>query len=110
MTSPSSDQSEAMQILGADAWARFDVWSLRAWEAAQRAADIAADNVNITSSNDDLDHRIVALFHATSVAKEFAEMVNPVSAVSCLEHNKGNGAVGAEAPGPNVLIITNEEE
>lgn len=61
--------------LGVDPWMRFDMWANRSWATVMRAADVAIENGATNEEN--IDHRVMALFHAAQLAKEFAEMVNP---------------------------------
>lgn len=75
------DDSPVAQVLGSDPWMRFDIWSGRAWEATDRATSLAIENVN-TYGNDAVDGRVMALFHAAQIAKEFSDMVNPLAAVA----------------------------
>jgi hypothetical protein len=77
-----SEADAVVRILGTDPWMRFDLWSNRAWEAAQGAVAVATANGPTINTDDDLDHRIITLFHAASVAKEFADMVSPIQAAS----------------------------
>lgn len=77
-----SGSNAAVRVLGADPWMRFDLWATRAWESAEAAAALAAANGAPVNPDDDLDHRIVTLFHSAAVAKGFAEMVNPLIAVT----------------------------
>lgn len=69
------------QLLGTDPWMRFDVWSARAWDAAEKAVSIA-EGVS-AGSDDGMDGRVLAAFHASQIAKDFAEMVNPLFAATC---------------------------
>jgi hypothetical protein len=69
------------QLLGSDPWMRFDLWATRAWEATERAMNTAGDGAGMLSENG-LDHRVLAMFHAAQIAKEFAEMVNPLFAAT----------------------------
>ena len=92
---PSNGASEAdavVRILGTDPWMRFDLWSSRAWDAAQGAVAVATANGPTINSDDDLDHRIITLFHAAAVAKEFADMVSPIQAAS-----GAKGSIGASS-------------
>lgn len=83
-TSPSgmTESAAVMKLLGADPWMRFDLWANRAWEMAERAIEIAVGIGPSVSADDSLDHRVGALFHAAEVAKEFAEILNPLFAIS----------------------------
>ncbi len=107
MTAP-SESNAAMQILGADAWARFDVWAGRAWDAAERAADLAMVSGPPANADDDLDHRLVVLFHSTSVARDFAAMTNPLAVVSSMEHTKDCDAAGISER--EIAMLIDEEE
>lgn len=69
------------ELLGSDPWLRFDLWSGRAWQATESAIDIAT-NGSMVISDDGLDQRVVALFHAAQIAKDFSEMVNPLFAAT----------------------------
>lgn len=71
-----------MRMLGNDPWMRYDLWASRAWEAAEKASALALSSAPPISSDDVVfDPRVAALFHSAEVAKEFAEMVNPLTAV-----------------------------
>lgn len=75
-------ESEAViRLLGSDPWMRWDVWANRAWDAAERAAVLAAESGPTINPDEGLDHRIITLFHAAELAKTFAEMINPIMAV-----------------------------
>lgn len=87
-----SDAS-AVRLLGADPWMRFDLWSSRAWDAAEKAATVAAEIGAPMNSNDDLDPRVITLFHAVTTAKDFAAMTNPLFAVSGHECVKEDDAI-----------------
>lgn len=76
-----TEAEAVMRLFGADPWMRFDLWATRAWEASQRAIDMAESN-GPPMGDEGLDSRVMAMFHAAGVAKEFAEMVNPLIAVS----------------------------
>lgn len=78
--SEASDTEAMAQVLGLDPWMRFDVWATRAWEAADAAVSFAISNGQ-DHPEEALDGRVFALFHAAQVAKEFAEMLNPLRAV-----------------------------
>ena len=82
----STEPDTVVQLLGADPWLRFDLWAGRAWDAAEKAAAVATEIGSPISTNDDLDHRVVALFHSTGLAKDFAAMVNPLFA--CTGHTQ----------------------
>lgn len=88
--SPPSGSTTAVRILGADPWMRFDLWATRAWESAEAAAALAAANGAPVNPDDDLDHRIVTLFHSAAVAKGFAEMVNPLLAITDIGCDDGS--------------------
>lgn len=84
-TEPVRVETELLaQLLGSDPWARFDVWSGRAWEAAETAMRIAADG---SMADDGMDGRVLASFHAAQICKEFSEMVNPLFAVAHAPHS-----------------------
>lgn len=91
-------ESEAVvRLLGNDPWMRFDVWASRAWEASERAIAISMEaGAPISSDDSFFDPRVGALFHAASIAKEFAEMVNPVLAVSGIEPSYRRNSSGSE--------------
>lgn len=78
METPSTPEQEVeLPALDVDPWMRFDMWAGRSWEASDQAVKIALERT--TPSDDVVDDRIIALFHAASVAKEFASMTNPFS-------------------------------
>ena len=107
--SPASDSTVESRVLGADPWVRFDLWSSRAWDAAERASDLAMVNGPPVNADDDLDHRIVALFHATAVAKEFAEMTNPLIAVTDVRFEGGSGKAGRSDLSLDMIVDTEEQ-
>lgn len=83
-TTPASEpevaETEAVvQVLGMDPWMRFDLWAARAWDSTEGAIGLALGNGD--GFGDSLDGRVMALFHSAQIAKEFAEMVNPLCAV-----------------------------
>jgi len=80
-----SESEATMVLLGGDPWMRFDLWASRSWDSAVKATEIAISNGPSMSSDDNVDGRAMALFHAAQLAREFAEMVNPLAAVSGLE-------------------------
>jgi hypothetical protein len=86
-SSPSSRESlseaeAVLRILGTDPWMRFDMWAARAWNTAEQANQLALSTAPPISSDDAVfDPRVAALFHASELAKEFAEMLNPLTAV-----------------------------
>jgi hypothetical protein len=85
----STTETEAtMSLLGGDPWIRFDMWASRSWEVAVKATELAISNGPSMSSDDSVDGRVMALFHAAQLAKEFAEMVNPLVAVAGLEQEE----------------------
>lgn len=85
-TEPEKAETELVaQLLGSDPWMRFDVWANRSWEAAEQAMRLAADGQAIITE-DAMDGRVLAAFHAAQIAKEFAEMVNPLFAAAHSEH------------------------
>jgi hypothetical protein len=114
-TSPSSptppvgltEAEAAVRLLGSDPWMRFDLWSSRAWDATEKAVQVAAANGPPMSSDDGLDPRIVCLFHAAEVAKEFAELVNPLNAVTDEDYI---GLAGLASPELSVSIIANPDD
>lgn len=107
--SPSAEPSVELHVLGTDPWVRFDLWSSRAWDAAERAADLAMVNGPPVNADDDLDHRIVALFHSAAVAKEFAEMTNPLIAVTDVRLEGGSNGTG-RSDLPLDMIVDTEEQ
>lgn len=80
-----SESEATMLLLGGDPWIRFDLWAARSWETTTKAIEIAVGNGPPMGSDDSTDNRVMALFHAAQVAKDFAEMVNPLTAVAGLE-------------------------
>ena len=98
MTSSSSSDSSApqrtsvseaeviMRMLGTDPWMRFYLWAARAWEAAEKANELALATAPPISSDDAMfDPRVAALFHASEIAKEFSQMTNPLTALGGAE-------------------------
>lgn len=75
-----SESEVDMPSLDEDLWLRFDLWSARAWETAMRGTQIAIDSGPSIITDDGPDGRVMALFHAAELAKEFAFAVNPNSA------------------------------
>lgn len=86
------ESDSVAQLLGEDPWLRFDMWSARSWEMAERAVRSATESGPMPSSDDGMDARIVSLFHAAQVAKEFAEMVNPLSIIPGAEFGRDDYA------------------
>lgn len=76
------------QIFGSDPWKRFDLWSERAWEAAQNATVMAATIDEPIGPDGSLDPRIITSFHSAGIARDISVMVNPVTVVLAVE--KGN--------------------
>ena len=110
MAAPHTSEPEtALHILGADPWMRFDLWANRAWEAAGRAADLAMVNGAPVNPDDDLDHRVVTLFHSAAVAKEFAEMTNPLLAVSDVVSSAGPRAAQRADISLDMIMDTEEQ-
>lgn len=88
-----SDAEVVIRILGADPWIRFDMWSARAWQSSQGAIAVTAANGPNINSDENMDSRAVAMFHAANVAKEFADMVNPLTAICSSDVSSYFGAV-----------------
>jgi hypothetical protein len=89
---------EALErIFEEDPWVRFDLWSHRAWGAAENAMSVAEPNVG---NDENLDPRIIAAFHASNVAQKFAEMVNPIAAMY-----GNNGAASSQATAEQTAMI-----
>lgn len=107
----SMSESEAtLLLLGGDPWIRFDQWAAKAWEAATKAAEIAASNSQM-SSDDTLDGRVMTLFHASQLAKEFAEMVNPLMAVAGLKpEDEGHHELVMVSPEMIAEILSDDDE
>lgn len=78
-TEEMSEAEATLYLMGPDPWLRFDTWTSKSWDVVKEAIQIAKENEIAT---DEVDHRLQALFHAASIAKDFAEMVNPLIAVS----------------------------
>ena len=80
-----SDSEDAVvRVLGSDPWLRFDLWAGRAWEATEAAVKAARE---LDSSADSLSPLIITLFNSAQVAKDIAELVNPIDAVSQSRYN-----------------------
>lgn len=80
---PVSEAEVLMRMLGTDPWMRYDLWAARAWEAAEKASALALSSGPPMSSDDVVfDPRVAALFHSAEIAKEFSEMVNPLTAIA----------------------------
>lgn len=86
---------DATSLLGVDPWMRFDMWCARSWEMAQKATETV---VSLGPHTNDTDERVLALFHAAQLAKEFAEMLNPLAVV-----NKSQPQKQSE---PELVIMT----
>jgi hypothetical protein len=90
---PVSEAEVVLRLMSSDPWFRFDMWSARAWEAAEKASALALSSAPPISSDDVVfDPRVAALFHSAEVAKEFAEMVSPIAAVRGAEFGYEEGA------------------
>ena len=101
------DPDPVVVLFGGDPWMRYDLWSTRAWEAAQGAVEMSAAIGAPTGSDESLDPRIITLFHAAEVAKRFAEMVNPISAVS---GSSGHGSFDAVTPAEVLIAMISDDE
>lgn len=97
-----------LRVLGPDPWVRFDLWASRAWDAAERASDLAMVNGPPVNADDDLDHRIVALFHSAAVAKGFAEMVNPFNVVADVRSGSGSDTTECSDLAADMIVDTEE--
>ena len=100
--SPSSESPAVMQVLGADPWMRFDLWSNRAWEAAQGAITVVTNDPSINEHA--LDDRAITFFHASDCAQNFAAMVNPLFALSGTKCDGGSDAVKHVGLTPEMFI------
>lgn len=83
MTTDTDEVEEADvvgRLFGLDPWMRFDLWSNRAWEAAESAIKIAKENGDPLAES--MDSRVITALNAAQLAKEFAEMVNPFAAAA----------------------------
>lgn len=97
-----SEAEAVMRMLGTDPWMRYDMWASRAWEAAEKANALAMSTAPPISSDDVVfDPRVAALFHSAEVAKEFAEMVNPLTAVV-----GGEYGYDADSVEPHVTVFS----
>ena len=91
------EEGTASRVIGKDPWMRFDMWASRSWESADTALSLALTSDSLMDET--INGRIVALFHASQIAKEFAEMTNPLMAVSpddldgCSSSKRGKEAV-----------------
>jgi hypothetical protein len=94
------------QLLGSDPWMRFDLWANRAWEATELAMSIAADRSS-SMSEDSIDSRILASFHAAQIAKDFAEMVNPLFAAA---EGSRSGSLPSAAQAQAILSMVLDDE
>jgi hypothetical protein len=94
-----------VQLLGADPWMRFDVWANRAWEAADSAVKVCIASGE--PLNDDMDNRVMALFHAAQIAKEFSEMVNPLYAVA---NGNRTSTVSSDRQAQAIMALLLEED
>lgn len=84
--SPVSEAAVLLRMLGTDPWMRYDLFAARAWDAAEKATQLALSTGPPISSDDVVfDPRVAALFHAAEVAKELSEAVNPLTAISGAE-------------------------
>lgn len=109
-TSPSTPQVDPMmQLLGSDPWMRFDLWSARAWDASEKAINVAAESDSSVNMDSGLDTRIITLFQASELAKEFAAVVNPLFAMSCMGHARENGT-DEMADLERDILFDNEED
>lgn len=102
-TSPVTEMDTAVWPLGSDPFMRFDVWAARAWEAAQEAVKVAAASDPAVNLDAGIDTRIVTLFHASDLAKEFAAMTNPLFAAGP-GGGEGGAAVGAVEADISMLL------
>lgn len=110
---PNQPNVEAMGVeaveplLGSDPWMRFDMWANRAWEASEKAIDTALEIGGSDRPDDSVDDRVVAMFHAAGIAKEFARMVNPLDAP--LDGPGGGAADRNEVQGMIISLLADEE-
>lgn len=109
METPHTPEADpVMPSLDVDVWMRFDLWSTRAWESAQRAVDTAMASGD-SAFEPAMDSRVIALLNAAQTAKEFAAMTNPLFAAA-------NGQTGGNAEPHHcdahemLLMMLDEEE
>lgn len=106
---PVSEAEIITRMLGSDPWMRYDMWAARAWEVTEKANALALSSPPPMNSDDAVfDPRIGALFHAAEVAKEFAQMVNPITAVTGVDF--GYDIDQDEEPHITVLMVGDPEE
>jgi hypothetical protein len=90
-----NESEDEMLPLDVDPWMRFDMWCNRAWEMTQKATEVVME---IGPHTSDTDERVLALFHAAQVSKEFAQMLNPLNRPAAMQQKSD----------PDVMIMTPE--
>lgn len=101
---PEQETELVAQLLGSDPWMRFDLWAGRAWESATHAMNLAEDGVG---SSDEVDGRVLAAFHAAQIAKDFAEMVNPLFAAT---ENSRSGALPTDQQARAIMSLVLDDD
>lgn len=103
------EEDSVMRLLGSDPWARWDIWAGRAWDAIERSIEVQDQIGSPMNADDGLDHRIISLFHASEVAANFADSVNPLIAAAHAGTRRAGKAAVAVQPELEINAFDTEE-
>lgn len=83
------DRATALVLLGSDPWGRFDLWSQRAWELAEKAIAAAGEegtrNAGLSlASEATYDPRASTQLDAAKMCADIAQAVCPLAALAGL--------------------------